>query len=77
METKKFIIQVLKRLGQAYSVCEDDIIIISPSSSPMLETLPGSEIITENSTLLFLDLKQEIDFVEYIANLIEKASENV
>ena len=77
MEKKLFITQVLKRLEQPYSSCEDDIIIINPTSSPMLEVLPGREFQTVNSTLLIIDLKQEIDFVEYIAHLIKTASKNI
>jgi len=71
MEKKQFIIQVLKRLEQPYSSVEDDIIIINPTSSFMLEVLPGRMLETDNSTLLIIDLKQEIDFVEYIAQLIK------
>ena len=59
------LLQLLKKLEQPY-VYSGNTLIISPTSSPMLEILPGEWVDTETSVNLHLDLTT-FDTFDFIA----------
>jgi hypothetical protein len=76
MDKKEFITSVLYRLEQPFTIIGNSI-IITPTSSALLETLPGNWVSNSENTQLIIDFDAEIDFVEYIAQLIKLASSNI
>jgi len=69
------LLQLLKKLEQPY-VYSGNTLIISPTSSPMLEILPGEWVDTEISTDLYLDLTT-FDTFDYIANTFKSFAETI
>jgi hypothetical protein len=73
-------IAVLEQLKQPYEIWENsNLLIITPTSSPMLECLPGDWIpMEDNSTQLYISLdKGPFIDPEYIAKFIMKVASRI
>lgn len=70
-------IEVLKQLNQPFEITSQTL-IITPTSSPMLECLPGTWVDTNESTQLHIDLL-EGPFItpEYVARFIMKVASKI
>ena len=66
---------LLQKLEQPYSI-EGNLMIIEPTSSQMLETLPGEWVDADTTTHLHLDLNQ-FDVIDYMAQTITLLSETI
>ena len=66
---------LLQKLEQPYTI-DGNTLIINPTSSPMLEILPGEWINTDDATLLHVDLNT-FDAIEYIAGIANSLSETI
>jgi hypothetical protein len=66
---------LLQKLEQPYSI-EDNILIIQPTSSPLLESLPGEWVNTDTTTFLHVDLTQ-FDIIAYMAQTINSLSKTI
>ena len=73
-------IAVLEQLKQPYEVCKSsNLLIIRPTSSPMLECLPGDWILLDDGpTELYIDLDRG-PFVtpDYIAHFITEVAKTI
>jgi len=70
-------IAVLEQLKQPFHITSEKLIIM-PTTSPMLECLPGNWISTDNSTELHIDLI-EGPFItpDYIAHFVTKVASKI
>ena len=70
-------IAVLEQLKQPFEITSEKL-IITPTSSPMLECLPGDWFLTDSSTELHIDLI-EGPFVtsDYIAHFITEVAKTI
>ena len=74
MTNLELTIAVLEQLKQPFQITSDKL-IITPTSSQMLETLPGDWFDTDDSTELHIDLiKGPFICPLYIAQVIEEAA---
>jgi hypothetical protein len=66
---------LLQKLEQPYTI-EDNLMIIEPTSSPMLETLPGEWVDADTTTHLHVDLTT-FDVISYMAETINQFAETI
>jgi len=69
------LILLLENLEQPYTL-NGTTLIIYPTSSPMLEILPGNWVSTEDSTELHLDTTT-FDFIKYVAKRIISLADTI
>jgi hypothetical protein len=77
MKELELTIAVLEQLKQPFEITSEKL-IIKPTSSPMLECLPGDWFLTDSSTELHIDLI-EGPFVtpDYIAYIITQVANTI
>lgn len=66
---------LLQKLEQPYTI-EDNMLIIEPTSSPMLEILPGDWVTTDEVTELHVDLNT-IDTIEWMSGVCKSLAETI
>jgi hypothetical protein len=66
---------LLQKLEQPYTI-EDNLMIIEPTSSQMLETLPGEWVDADRTTHLHVDLTT-FDVISYMAETINQFAETI
>jgi hypothetical protein len=67
---------MLQKLEQPYTI-EDNMLIIEPTSSPMLEILPGEWVDREDdSTLLHVDLGN-FNVIDWMSGVCESLAETI
>jgi hypothetical protein len=66
---------MLQKLEQPYTI-EDNMLIIEPTSSPMLEILPGEWINNEDNTLLKVDLST-FDAIDWMSGVCKSLAETI
>ena len=66
---------LLQKLEQPYTI-DGNALIINPTSSPMLEILPGEWVNTDDTTLLHVDLNT-FEAIEYIAGITNSLAETI
>ena len=71
----KNLILLLETLEQPYTL-NGTTLIIQPTSSPLLEILPGDWVSTEDSTELHLDITT-FDFIKYVAKKITSLADTI
>ena len=71
----KNLILLLETLEQPYTL-NGTTLIIQPTSSPLLEILPGEWVSTEDSTELHLDINT-FDFINYVAKKITSLADTI
>jgi hypothetical protein len=72
-------IAVLGQLNQPYEIFEDrNLLVVTPTSSPMLECLPGEWVSVDDTTELHIDLTTG-PFItpEYIAEFIVQVASTI
>ncbi len=66
---------LLQKLEQPYTI-EDNTLIIKPTSSPLLESLPGEWVNTDTTTFLHVNINQ-FDVIAYMAQTINSLSKTI
>jgi hypothetical protein len=77
MTNLELTIAVLEQLKQPFQVTSDRL-IVQPTSSPLLECLPGDWVNTDETTELHIDLvKGPFITPEYIAEFVTKVASRI
>jgi hypothetical protein len=66
---------LLQKLEQPYTI-EDNMLIIEPTSSPMLEILPGEWVDHEATIHLHVDLNT-LDVIEWMSGVCKSLAETI
>jgi hypothetical protein len=73
--TNAILTALLQKLGQPYTI-EGSVLIINPTSSPLLEILPGEWVNTEDTTQLHVDLNT-FDAIDYMTGIINSLAKTI
>jgi hypothetical protein len=75
LNTATILFKLLKKLEQPYTY-SGNTLIIYPTSSPMLEILPGEWVSTDETTELHVDLTT-FNSVDYMAGIINSLAKTI